>query len=230
VANKNLKVDLNEPDQLQTMTERLLEYIMERKTYFIAAGSVILGAIIIVLGVYLYSMNYESNAEEVYAKAFNTYSFADVNNGMESDALKNAVVLYEELGRDYPRSDAAALSFYNLGNIFFNIGEMDKAIEAYKSFIKKSPRNSVLTSLAYYGLGYCYEKKDDYAQSLESFRQSDENLKGKHFKAINYSNIARIYEKMDEPEKALEYYRKVLEYTEDPFMNVLVKGKIAALG
>lgn len=222
------KETILEPDQLQTFSQRIFEYVaLHRRAFYTGAG-IALSIIIVILAVYFYLLNYEQKAEELYSQAFNSYALT-TNPETERAAFESAIGTYEKLLEEYPRSDAADLAYYNLGNIHYRFGEIDKSIAAYEEFTKRYHKDSVLTSLAYYGLGYCYEKKQEYANALRSFEASDKNLSGTHFRAINYSNIARIYEKMNNTEKALEYYRQVLEATDDPLLTVLVKSKIADL-
>jgi hypothetical protein len=42
-------------------------------------------------------------------------------------------------------------------------------------------------------------------------------------------NIARVYEELNNKEKALEYYRKALEKTTEPAATIFIKRKISTL-
>jgi tetratricopeptide (TPR) repeat protein len=226
VSRKITRKELREPDQFHTISERVMIYLLENRKKFYLASSIVVLVVLIVCGWYLYTLSYENRADKLYSSAFNSYSGTFSNDG---EKLSSAVKIYEEITKKYPSSRAAALSFYNMGNIFFALKETDKSIEAYNSFLETSSEDNVLTLLAYYGLGHCYEEKGDYPGALESFESSNRNVKGTHFNVINYSNIARIYEKMNKPDMALEYYKKVIEQTEDPFVKTLVNSKIANL-
>ncbi|MEA3486707.1 MAG: tetratricopeptide repeat protein [Thermodesulfobacteriota bacterium] len=222
------KKELKQPDEFHTIGWKAIQYMSEHRSKFYTGGAVAL-AIIILLGAwYFYRLNYEKNAEQMYTAAYMSYSLPDKANDMK-DAYLIAVEIYADLVEKYPDSRAATLSFYNMGNIYFNIGETEKSIEAYKTFLKKSRENNILTALAYYGLGYCYEKNKDYDNALKSFEDSGKGIKGTRFESINYANMARIYEKMGEQKKALEFYHKAVEKTDDPLMEMMAKSRIAAL-
>jgi tetratricopeptide (TPR) repeat protein len=227
VVRKITRKELREPDQFHTMSETIVEYLIEHRNKFYAATSFIVLVIVVLCGWYFYGLHYEKNADKLYSSAFNAYSG---NVKKDSAAFSNAVGMYREITEKYPKSRAATLSFYNMGNIYYNLEELDKSIEAYKAFLERSSDGNVLTSLAYYGLGYCYEEKEDYEEAIKSFENSNSFIVGTHFTVINYSNIARIYEKMKRPEKAMEYYERVVEQADDPFMKILVKRKMATLG
>lgn len=224
---KITRKELREPDQFHTMSEQIIEYLIEHRKKFYSAISFIVLVIVVLCGWYFYGLHYENSADRLYSSAFNAYSG---NVKKDSATYTNAAGMYNEITEKYPKSRAATLSFYNMGNIYYNLGELDKSIEAYKIFLERSSEDNVLTSLAYYGLGYCYEEREVYEEALKSFENSNSFIVGNHFNVINYSNIARIYEKMKRPEKAIEYYKRVVEQTEDPFLKTLVKRKLANLG
>lgn len=226
MVRKITRKELKEPDQFHTISEQVIEYLMEHRNKFYAVISFVVLVIVIVCTWYFYGLYYEKSADRLYSSAFNAYS-AVANE--KSENFSNAADMYRNITEKYPKSRAATLAFYNMGNIYYTLGELDKSIDAYKAFLERSSEDNVLTSLAYYGLGYCYEQKEDYDEALKSFEQSNSFIVGTNFTVINYSNIARIYEKMKRPEKALEYYERVVEQTDDYFMKTLAKQKLATL-
>ena len=222
------KKELEQPDEFHTIGWEAMQYISEHRNKFYIAGVVALAIIILCMGWYFYRLNYENKAERMYSSTYYSYSLPGNSSDMK-DAYLKATLMYENLVKEYPDSRAATLSFYNMGNVYFNIGETEKSIEAYKTFLKRSRKNNILIALTYYGLGYCYEKNKDYDNALKSFEDSNNGIKGTQFESINYANIARIYEKMGKQKEALEFYRKAVEKTNDPLMQMMVKSRIAAL-
>lgn len=222
------KKELEQPDEFHTIGWEAMQYISEHRNKFYIAGVVALAIIILFMGWYFYRLNYENKAERMYSSTYYSYSLPGNSSDMK-DAYLKATLMYENLVKEYPDSRAATRSFYNMGNVYFNIGETEKSIEAYKTFLKRSRKNNILIALTYYGLGYCYEKNKDYDNALKSFEDSNNGIKGTQFESINYANIARIYEKMGKQKEALEFYRKAVEKTNDPLMQMMVKSRIAAL-
>ena len=222
------KKELEQPDEFHTIGWEAMQYISEHRNKFYIAGVVALAIIILFMGWYFYRLNYENKAERMYSSTYDSYSLPGNSSDMK-DAYLKATLMYENLVKEYPDSRAATLSFYNMGNVYFNIGETEKSIEAYKTFLKRSRKNNILIALTYYGLGYCYEKNKDYDNALKSFEDSNNGIKGTQFESINYTNMARIYEKMGKQKEALGFYRKAVEKTNDPLMQMMVKSRIAAL-
>jgi len=228
MARKITKAELKEPDRIHTVLGRVIDYASEnRKKIYILSGIFLL-ILILSGGWYFYGLSCEKKAQEIYSSAFDSYK--TVNATADSKEYKNAANLFEELIKKYPQSNTAQLARYNLGNIYFNLGEIDKSIDSYKQFLNKSSKDTVLTSLAYYGLGYCYEAKKEYAKALESYDKSSMQRTGKFYLAMNYQNMARVYEEMNKPDKAEEYYKKALEQIADPLTERLIKTKISTLG
>ncbi len=228
MVDKLTKKELEQPDEFHTIGWRAMQYISEHRNKFYGAGAGVL-LIIILSGLWYFSnLNYENKAERMYSSAYNSYYMAGSNSDMKG-AYLNAVGIYTKLVEKYPDSRAAILSFFNMGNIYFNLGETEKSIEAYKRFLQKPRKDDILTALVYYGLGYCYENNKDYDNALKSFEDSNNCIKGTSIESINYANIGRIYEKMGKQNEALEFYRKAVENSNDPLIEMLMKSRIAAL-
>jgi len=228
MARKITKAELKEPDRIHTALGSAIDYASEnRKKIYLLSGIFFL-ILIVSGGWYFYGLSCEKKAQEMYSSADGSYK--TVNATTDSKEHKDAVNLFEELIKQYPQTDAAQLARYNLGNIYFDLGEIDKSMDSYKQFLNKSSKDNVLTSLAYYSLGYCYEAKKEYTNALNSFDKSSTQGTGKFYLAMNYQNMARVYEEMNKPDKAEEYYKKALEQTTDPFTERLIKRKISTLG
>jgi len=204
------KKELEQPDEFHTIGWEAMQYISEHRNKFYIAGVVALAIIILFMGWYFYRLNYENKAERMYSSTYYSYSLPGNSSDMK-DAYLKATLMYENLVKEYPNSRAATRSFYNMGNVYFNIGETEKSIEAYKTFLKRSRKNNILIALTYYGLGYCYEKNKDYDNALKSFEDSNNGIKGTQFESINYANMARIYEKMGKQKEALEFIVRLLK-------------------
>ena len=225
MAEKLSKKEIEQPDWFHTEFTRIGEFISRRRIQVAWIAGIVAFCLIASSGWYLYRINYEKKAGQLYAQA-RSAAYANVPAGRE----KNAIKLYESVIAKYPGSRAAVTAYYRLGNLYFNLGEIDRSAGAYGEFIKRSPKNSDLVALAYMSLGYCHEAKGDLLKALASFRDAIGAKGGKFFEAVAYRDMARICEEMKEPGKAVEYYRKALEKSSDPAMNLLLKRKIATLG
>jgi tetratricopeptide (TPR) repeat protein len=225
MAIKIDKKELEEPDRLQLFFISIREFADRNKTAIYTATGVFILIILVAGGWYAYQLNYESNAGKLYARILEDAKKAGSPSG-DAAAIKG----YKELVDKYPRSGAAVAAYYRLGNIYLGRREIDAAITAFQDFLKKAPSNSDLTTLAYNGLGSCYEIKKDLKKAIELYENAVNTSTGSSFEALNYGSIARVYEAMNNPAKAVEFYRKALGKTTDPLMTLYLKRKISLLG
>jgi tetratricopeptide (TPR) repeat protein len=216
MARKIKKKDLKKPDRFQTFFGKSIRYVSENRNKFLISSGIFILIILSLSGWHLYRLNYEDSAQRMYLSA----SGSNNNDKIE---------IYKEVVKKYPRSNAALMSLYNMGNIYFNLNDIDKSINAYREFIEKSHGDNVLITLAYVGLGYCYEAGGDFDKALELLNNPIKHGVGGLWEGIIYRNMARIYEEMNKPKEALGCYKKALNQTADPVMEALIKRKIWAL-
>ncbi|MDO9558232.1 MAG: tetratricopeptide repeat protein [Syntrophales bacterium] len=226
MARKIKKKDFSKSEELRSVFDKITNYISENRSKVLLVFGILVFIMLSLFGWNLYQSNYEKNAEKMHLLAFSSYQKNDNNRG----TYLNAIELYKKVVGKYPGSNAAIHSLYSMGNIYFNINEIDKSINAYEQFIKESNGNNDLVVLAYIGLGYCYESKGNLKEALNSLDNSIKYSAGSSYKGIIYRNMGRIYEEMNDSPKAIEYYEKALKLTADPSMEMLIKRKISTLG
>jgi tetratricopeptide (TPR) repeat protein len=226
MARKITKKEIEKPDSLQLALKRIATYVKENKTKIYLISGLITLIIAISFGWYFYRMNYENNAQKLYAKV-NLVTMKLTMQGDKPD--QNILNMYRDVITQFPGSKAAMMVRYQMGNMYYNLGDIESSIKAYTEFLKEVPDGSDLKALAYIGLGYCYESKKDLKDALDSFEKAANSKSDGSFEGITYRNIARIYDEMDNKGKALEYYKKALDKTSDPSMKHLLKRKIAII-
>lgn len=226
MAAKLSKKELEGPDVFQSSVERITDYIAENKTRFYVITAAIVIVIAAAIGGYFYWNNYQASAIQLYAKAQDNLA----QNSGNPEAVKESITLYKQLIEKYPHSWSAKTANYNLGNIYYNQGDVDNAIACYKRYASTTGEdNSGIRFMALTSLGYCYEDKKDLKSALSYFEEAQRG-KSSGFESIGYRNIARIYEQMNDKKKAIENYQNALQKTTDPSMIIFIKHKIASLG
>jgi len=226
MARKIRKKEIEKPDSFQTALNKIATYISTNKSKMYVASGIVIAIVVIASGWYFYRMNYEDEAEKLYTIA-NIANMRTAQQGGRPD--QNNIRMYDDVISQYPRSKAAMMSYYQTGNIYYSLGDMDASIKAYTEFLKEAPAGNDLKILAYNGVGYCYEKKGDLPHALESFEKAANTKSSGGFAGMTYRNMARIYEEMNDKEKALEYYQKALDDTADPSMAILLKKIISTI-
>ena len=226
MAAKLSKKKLKEPDILQSSIQKITDYISENTTRFYSILATSILAIVIVVGIYLYWNDYQTNATQIYAKAQSSMLRNRQNTeGISSDTM----IIFKELIDKYPHSWSARMAYYHMGNIYYNSGEWDNAIDSYKKFVSSAKADDAgIKFLALTSLGYCFEEKKDFKSALDYFEEAQKS-NNTGFEAIGFRNIARIYEQLNDKKKALENYQRALEKARDPSMALFIKRKISSL-
>jgi len=228
VAAKIDKKDLEQPDAFQEAVGKVMTYARENRQKLYAASGALALVIVLGVGYFFYSAHTESEAAKLYFEAQMKVLRADpMGMGLSEPEAAKA---FEGVVEKYPSSDAAQGARYELGNLYFAAGDYDRSIQVYRAFVDKASGKDIRTVYAWFGIGYAYEAKREYDKALEAFNRVADSKPGNVHEGISYRNIARIYEEMNDREKALDFYRKALEKTKDPTASSLLKRKIAQLG
>ncbi len=226
MAAKLSKKELKSPDAFQTTFERIGDYVSENQTRVTIVGIALICALAIAAGIYFYWSHYSSSALKLYAAAQSNI----LKSGENKESTDTNIGIFKDLIDKYPHSWSARMAYYHLGNIYYNNGEIDKAIHSYEKFIAKTGRDKTgIKFLALTSLGYAYEAKKDYKDALKYFEEA-QNVYNTGFEMIGLRNIGRAYEELNNKEKALEYYKKALDKTTDSAASLYLKRKISTLG
>jgi len=102
----------------------------------------------IILGTLLiFGCGPEKTKEQLYAEALQFE---------KQDNFKEAVVIYEQLIKDYPRTNFADSILFKVGQMYSNnLLEFDHAIDAHKRLVKKYP-DSRFSAQSLFMIGYHY--------------------------------------------------------------------------
>jgi tetratricopeptide (TPR) repeat protein len=217
MAEKLSKHELKEPDKFQVMLSQVVLYLTENRKKFYIAGAVFIAILVIAGAWYLYDLDMEKSAQQLYTRAY----YATTGEGTTG--------IYKDVLEKYPRSRVAVLTNYRLAGLYYHQKDFDAAIRHYEAFLQKTPDKSDLKTIVYMGLGHCYEAKKDFKNALAAFEKAASSKTGDVFAGLNDQNIARVYETMNDRAKALEYYQKALTKNSDPLSQLLIKRKIATL-
>ncbi len=116
---------------------------------------------------------------------------------------------------DYPSSPLGPIASFRLGTIYFNEGNLEKALEAFTLALKVDDKR--VLAEAYFRRGEIYFKQANYSEAMENFNAIEGNFKDQtpwyELAQFEVGNIQRQLGKLTEAKTA---YKKVLEKSKDP--------------
>jgi len=151
-----------------------------------------------------------------FKEAEKTFRQALKLNAELTDVHNNLGVLYSEMGQKekafgefttvvrnpaYPTPEKA---LFNMGALYFRDQNYELAMMYYRRAAEKSPK----FALAYRGLGEVHLALDEIEMAFDNFERALE-LSPSDLPSLY--EVARLYDQKGETEKALEYYRRVVE-------------------
>ncbi len=100
----------------------------------------------------------------------------------------------------------------------YQIGEYDQAIQNFRQLVDNYPK-SLFALYAQQALGQCYEQKGDtenFQKAIEEyapskFEQFAELPEQEHVVVQSRFNQAQLYEKLEQPDQAIEAYNQIIE-------------------
>jgi len=220
-AKKVSRKELKQPDEFLSFSARVIEYAqLHSRELLIGLASIVVLSLL-VWGWTAYQEKKERTASQLLAQAQSLWkpSFpgeateqAGIDQPREDpEAKKRALEILEEIVDNYRRTSACPVARILSGQILYERGEYDKAIATYEDFVKHRHQKPQLMALAWEGLAYSHEAKEDFAKALGCYEELTQmtltNVQG-----WAYLGLARCYEKLQEYEKALDAYRTLLTH------------------
>jgi protein O-mannosyl-transferase len=120
---------------------------------------------------------------------------------------KDDLTLWSKTVSQSPNSGVA---HGNLGRVYLERGQLDKATAEYRKAIKLLPNYFK----GYYGLGGVYGQKGDIAKAIDNYKKSLALNPG--FADAHY-NLALLYHKQGSLQEAIQHYLKAIELAPDDF-------------
>ncbi|MEG4814163.1 CHAT domain-containing protein [Microcoleus sp. K5-D4] len=156
--------------------------------------------------------NSSEAAQKVYVEGLELY-----NQGT-AEALRGAIAKWEEalkLFRAVGDRGGEAITLSNIGKVYSDLGEKQKALEYYTQSLPLSralgDRGGEARSLT--SIGTLYSDSGEPQKALEYYSQSlplSRGLGDRNGEATTLISIGSVYSGSGEPQKALEYYSQAL--------------------
>jgi tetratricopeptide (TPR) repeat protein len=194
----------------------------------ICAVLVLFGAYV---GWYMYRENRENKAATALARVNEEISeslaaaAAEVSSAEELDEeaiFRNAVDKYEEVASRYGDTGAGRLAKYKMANLYFELGEMDKARECFED---AALGGGSMKTIAELGIADVYSAEGESEKAAEYYEKTRDASRGAFPYVYATLRLAQTTEEGGDLEKARELYREVIDYyTGSPFAEDAAAG------
>lgn len=217
---------LKSPDEFLTFSEKVFTFIRGRSRQFITAGIVTAILVIVAVGVNYYLNLTSGRALAAYDKAVSGLA---PEKGFDPQRAETAVRDLEKINSSYSRYAPGRHALLDLGSLYYKLGQLDKAQNAYQNFLdslrteEKHLKPMLLDSLA-----YIFEAQGEYAQAEARWNEVL-GLSGRLMKEDAYLGLGRIFLAQKMNEKAKQIYQRFLNNFPNSSSAALVKTKLAGL-
>jgi tetratricopeptide (TPR) repeat protein len=200
--------ELKKPDEFITFSSRIIAWCQEniRIVVRVLAGVAVL--ILIASAVFLFKTSRETKARGLYEEALSLYQVEPSGNSGAVD-YSMATAKLEEVKQRYHSTTVATNALIDLGNIYFQEGDYEKAISCYTDFLQRTDLSHPLYDQALESLGQTYEAKGSWQEAVEVYqRLASEG--GPVYQAQAQLYLGRVYEAVGDKQKAMTHYDNYL--------------------
>jgi tetratricopeptide (TPR) repeat protein len=201
VADKNKKDELDQMNETLSRSEQFVEKNQKNLIWALAILVVLVAGVILFRNTYIHPKEKEAS-EMIYIgeQYFAVDSFQLALHGDGSDYIG-----FEGIIDDYGMTKTAKLAAAYAGLSYKSMGDYAKAIE----YLSKCRASDIMVSPALLGsVGDCYVELKQYDKAAGFFEKASE-VNNELLAPIYLMKLARVYEKMDKPDKALKAYEEI---------------------
>ena len=201
-AKQTRKELLKDPDRFLTFSERVIEWVtLNRKTAIIIASCFVAVIIAGIAGRMIYQSGQKSQ-RLAFQQAVDLAASAGSN--------ESAVRVLSDYLKKYPRSAQAPLAHLSMARLYFDAGDLDRAVEHFDRAITGMDRHPEFLPLAVLGAASALEAKNHTDQAIARLRAFKD-------KPSNYAleetlfQLVRLYLLTGDAEKAKSMGEELLK-------------------
>jgi len=206
MAKKEENKDLLEnPEAIAERVEGIEHWVEDNPKIVFGA----LGALILAVGVFFGYRYYIGTQEDVAQKemfqAVHYFEADSLNLALKGDGNNLG---FEQIIDDFGMTDAANLANYYAGAIALKQGKFQLAIFYFEDF---SSDDILIQPRAYSLMGDSYMELKDYESAAKYYNKASNYEPNKFFTPTYLMKEALAYEKLDQKDKAVSVYQKIID-------------------
>jgi tetratricopeptide (TPR) repeat protein len=215
---------LKEPDEFLTVSAKTIQFVANNRNLVLGAVIGVVVAALAVAGLQYYSQASERRAYDLYEQGRMRY-LAEILGRTPPESLDETSHPFRRVLWKYPSTNAAPLTRMAYANLSYHRGDYRRAIELYQKATHAFQKDGAVLKLIWNGLAYAYEAEENFESAAKHYQKitdtQDEFMKGDA-----YYNFARMMEAMNDQNKAIEAYKKVVKAYPDSVGFQIAKEKV----
>lgn len=203
------KKALKKPDEFITFTSKVIAWCRDHLKIVVGAAAAVALLLIVISGVFVLRASREAKARSLYEQALAVYPAAS-SGKVSSMAYEAPTAKLEEVKQRYGSTTMGTNALVDLGNVYFQQQEYDKAIVCYNDFLQRTDLSHPLHDQVLESLGATLEAKGNWQVALEVYqRLASEGAPVYQAQAQLY--LGRVYEAMGDQKEAMSHYQDYLK-------------------
>ena len=139
----------------------------------------------------------------------------------EKKDYSKAISFYDQVINDFPQSNRLIEAMAGKANAHYLRKEYSEAIKVYKNILQKfsdQDQHKDVIEKAYFGLAWAQLKNGQIDESIKSFETIKDRSENRTIKISALTQIGDAFQDIDELQKALDVYDKILaDYPDSPY-------------
>jgi tetratricopeptide (TPR) repeat protein len=201
------KTNVENPPELENLENAVLTseaFIEKHQKKLMIAFGVIIALIAGWLGYhYLVQLPANEEAATMMVKGQEYFMTSDYKKAVEGDSID--FIGFIAIAEEYSNTPSGDLANAYAGISYYRLGDYDNALTYLMEYDGDS---KVLEATVKGTIGDCYVQKGDNESAIKSFEEAAKS-DNSAVAAIYLFKLARVYESMNQNDKALETYRKI---------------------
>lgn len=182
-------------------------------TLFAIIGIILVTAIIV--AVYMFFLNQSTTSNKKFESAYVMLKEFQGLNAVSRAEMKDKVL--DELNMVIQGGSNATpvkKAWFYKGYVHYSVGEYEEAEKIFEMFVKKY-KNFYLSEKAYYFLSYTKSELNKNDEAVDLLLTFEKEYKESYYIPLVLFRLGDLYEVAGEKDKAVVYFKKIIENFED---------------
>ncbi len=218
------KKHLKKPDEFITFSSKVITWCRDNMKIIAGAAALVTFFLIVTSGYFVFRASRETRARSLYEQAVALYP-TDSTSPVSPLAYAASAEKLEEVKQRYGSTTVGIVASVDLGNIYFQQAEYDRAITCYNDFLQRTDLRHSLHDQVLESLGETHEAKGAWQEALEVYRRlASEGAPVYKTQAQLY--LGRVYESIGDQQEAIVRYQNYLKENPSALDGEWIRAKL----